>query len=217
MKKTHYRLLEQYTELQLKCQELEGELQAGMGQLYPRDKAGQIDFSTSQANRNSTARSPNYSTKYLAPLSTESSQNDEQDYYPEYRSPEAMHSPTSAMPPARPTRLESLQQNKVQRLQTGPSPYPGFGGGYGPDYSTNYDANQLQVQQAQSSGKSSYSNDTDGSSNKGDRKDKPEAKPEVRIYGRGGAQNMSKKVRDKEQKKQTSTKTGGFRGLKGIM
>lgn len=32
----------------------------------------------------------------------------------------------------------------------------------------------------------------------------------------GGAQNISKK-KDKEPKKPTSTKTGGFRGLKGIM
>jgi len=235
MKKTHYRLLEQYTELQLKCQELEGELQAGEEQLYSQDKPGQSDFSTSQANRNSTMRHPNYGTRYLAPLSTGSPQSEEQDYYPEYRSPESTYSPRSAAPPARSARLDSLQQNKFQQPRTGPSLYPGFGGGYGPEYATNYDGNQLQIQQAQSSGKSSYSNDTDGSSSRGDRKDKTEAKPEVRIYGRGeyylprhtrpetdavttgGAQNMSKKVKEKEQKKQSSAKTGGFRGLKGIM
>ncbi|CAA9964719.1 Hamartin multi-domain protein [Pyrenophora teres f. maculata] len=217
MKKTHYRLLEQHTELQLRCQELEGELQAGMGQLYPRDKTSQMDFGTLQANRNSTARHPNYTSRYFAPLSTEPAQIDEQDYYPEYRSPESAHGPTSAVPSAGSARLDSLQQNKFQRSQAGSSPYPGFGGGYGPEYAANHDANQLQVQQAQSSGKSSYSNDTDGSSGRGDRKDKTGTRPEVRIYGRGGAQNMSKKVKEKEQKKQTSAKTGGFRGLKGIM
>lgn len=33
----------------------------------------------------------------------------------------------------------------------------------------------------------------------------------------GGAQNIGKKVKDKEQKKPGPSKTGGFRGLKGIM
>jgi hypothetical protein len=33
----------------------------------------------------------------------------------------------------------------------------------------------------------------------------------------GGAQNVAKKNKEKEQKKPAPSKTGGFRGLKGIM
>ncbi|CAN9243085.1 unnamed protein product [Alternaria alternata] len=221
LKKTHYRLLEQYTELQMKYHDLEGEREAEMGQLYPRDKAGHIDFGTSRMSRNSSVRTANnYSSRYLTPLSTtEVPPNEEQEYY-EYRSPESVHSPGAGPSPLRPARLESLQHGKPQRSQTAPSPYPGFGGNYGPDFSAAYDAslhNQFQAPQPpQSSGQSSFSADTDGSSNK-DRKEKVEPKSEVRIYGRGGAQNIGKKVKEKEQKKPSSSKTGGFRGLKGIM
>jgi myosin heavy subunit len=237
LKKTHYRLLEQYTELQMKYHELEGEREAEMGQLYPRDKSGHIDFGTSHVSRNSSVRQANnYSSRYLTPLSTtEVTPSEEQEYY-EYRSPESVHSPGSAASPPRPTRLESLQHAKPQRSQTAPSPYPGFGGNYAPNFSAAYDAslhNQFQVAKPQSSGQSSFSADTDSSSTK-ERKDKVDPKSEVRIYGRGkslvshpaipeidcdtgGAQNIGKKVREKEQKKPSSSKTGGFRGLKGIM
>ena len=238
LKKTHYRLLEQYTELQMKYHDLEGEREAEMGQLYPRDKAGHVDFGTSRMSRNSSVRTANnYSSRYLTPLSTtEVPPNEEQEYY-EYRSPESVHSPGAGPSPLRPARLESLQHGKPQRSQTAPSPYPGFGGNYGPDFSAAYDAslhNQFQAPKPpQSSGQSSFSADTDGSSNK-DRKEKVEPKSEVRIYGRGkpsvsqparsetdyetgGAQNIGKKVKEKEQKKPSSSKTGGFRGLKGIM
>ncbi|KAI4709687.1 hypothetical protein J4E89_005703 [Alternaria sp. Ai002NY15] len=220
LKKTHYRLLEQYTELQMKYHELEGEREAEMGQLYPRDKSGHIDFGTSRVSRNSSIRqATNYSSRYLTPLSTtEATPSEEQEYY-EYRSPDSVHSPGSAASPPRPARLESLQQGKPQRSQTAPSPYPGFGGGYGPNFSAAYDAslhNQFQAPKPQSSGQSSFSADTDGSSSK-ERKDKVDPKSEVRIYGRGGAQNIGKKVKEKEQKKPSSSKTGGFRGLKGIM
>jgi hypothetical protein len=237
LKKTHYRLLEQYTELQMKYHELEGEREAEMGQLYPRDKSGHIDFGTSHVSRNSSVRQANnYSSRYLTPLSTtEVTPSEEQEYY-EYRSPESVHSPGSAASPPRPTRLESLQHAKPQRSQTAPSPYPGFGGNYAPNFSAAYDAslhNQFQAAKPQSSGQSSFSADTDSSSTK-ERKDKVDPKSEVRIYGRGkslvshlaipeidcdtgGAQNIGKKVREKEQKKPSSSKTGGFRGLKGIM
>ena len=66
------------------------------------------------------------------------------------------------------------------------------------------------------------------------RQEKRKIKSEVRIYGRGessafsitrqevdgkagGAQNIGKKVKDKDPKKAAPSKTGGFRGLKGIM
>ncbi|KAL6160925.1 hypothetical protein ACJBU6_00067 [Exserohilum turcicum] len=218
LKKTHYRLLEQYTELQMKYHELEGEQQATMAQLYPPDKPNQFDFGTSQFSRNPSVRhGNNYSPRYLPPLSTDGASGEEQEYYPHYLSPDSVQSPGSAS--GHPTRVESLQHGKPQRSQTAPSPYPGFGGGHGPEYAGVHESSpmsQLQSQPPHSSGKSSFSADTDGSSTR-EKKDKVEAKSEVRIYGRGGAQNIGKKVKDKDPKKAAPSKTGGFRGLKGIM
>jgi hypothetical protein len=186
MKKTHYKLLEQYTELQMRYHDLEGEQQAGLGQLYARDKSGQIEFDTSRTSRSSSIRhTNNYNSRHLPPLSTEASFREERDYYPDYRSP---NSPESAASPHLPARHESLQHRQPQRARTTPSLYPGFGGGFvPPDFSAAYDAslnNQFQSQKPQSSGKSSFSVDTDGSSGK-EKKDKVEAKSEVRVYGRG--------------------------------
>ncbi|KAF5844995.1 hypothetical protein GGP41_001076 [Bipolaris sorokiniana] len=222
LKKTHYRLLEQYTELQMKYHELEGEQQAAMGQLYPRDKSGQIDFGVSQISRNSSVRHANsYNSKYLPPLSTDRAPSEEQEHY-QYLSPESAQSPVSGTIPDYSARFGSTNFGTTQSSQTAPSPYPGFGGGYGPDYAGNHDASpgsQPQPQQPHSSGKSSFSVDTDGSSGR-DKKDKVEAKSEARVYGReaGGAQNIGKKVKEKDQRKPSSSaKTGGFRGLRGIM
>jgi hypothetical protein len=237
LKKTHYRLLEQYTELQMKYHELEGEQRATIGQLYPRDKAGQIDFVTPQITRNSSTRQGNsHNPKYLPPLSTDRASSEEQEFYPQYLSPESATSPVSGALPDYSARFGSMHPAVTPSSQTAPSPYPGFGGGYGPDYVGTHDASsigQLQPQQPHSSGKSSFSADTDGSSNR-EKKDKVEAKSEVRVYGRGGssvppltrsetdskaggAQNIGKKVKDKDQRKPSSSKTGGFRGLRGIM
>ncbi|KAF1839354.1 hypothetical protein BDW02DRAFT_148800 [Decorospora gaudefroyi] len=220
LKKTHYKLLEQYTELQMKYHDLEGEQQAQLGQLYRRDQSGHIDFETSRISRNSSIRhGNNYNSRYLPPLSTEVAPSEERDYHYDYRSPESTNDPSSAVSPGRSARQESLQHARPQRSHTTPSPYPGFGGAHGPDFSAAYDAslnNQFQSQKPQSSAKSSFSVDTDGSSGK-EKKDKVEAKSEVRVYGRGGAQNVGKKVKEKDQKKSSSSKTGGFRGLKGIM
>ncbi|KAF1846742.1 uncharacterized protein K460DRAFT_129390 [Cucurbitaria berberidis CBS 394.84] len=221
LKKTHYRLLEQYTELQMKYHDLEGEQQAELGRLYAQEKPSQFDYGNTRVSRNSSMRQTNsYNSRYLPPLSTEISPGEEREYY---LSPDSVSSPTSTASPARPVRLESLQTQRPQRSQTTPSPYPGFGGAFGPDYSATYDAslnNQAQAHKSgsapQSSGKSTYSVDTEGSAGK-DKKDKVDAKSEVRVYGRGGAQNIGKKVKDKDQKKPVSSKTGGFRGLKGIM
>lgn len=236
LKKTHHRLLDQYTELQIKYHELEGEQQATFGQLYPREKAGQVDFGASQVTRSSSTRHANsYNSRYLPPLSTEGRPSEEHEYCPQYLSPDSVHSPGSTVSSGHPGRFESLQHGKTQRAQTAPSPYPGFGGGYGSDYPGAHDASlNSQLQPPRSSGKSSFSADTDGSSSR-EKKDKVEAKSEVRVYGRGessgsrltksetdykagGAQNIGKKVKDKDQKKpSSSSKTGGFRGLKGIM
>jgi hypothetical protein len=238
LKKTHYHLLEQYTELQMKCHELEAQKQVEQGRHQSQERSGHLDYEKARLSRSASTsmRQPNnYNSRYLPSLTTEGSPIEEHEPYNDYQSPNSVSSPSSS----RPQRHEPTQ--RPQRSQTAPSPYPGFGGNYGPDFSSAYDASlntQFQVQPQssapQSDGKSSYSVDTDGSNGK-EQKPKVDPKSEVRYFGRGeylisdvlsavstnrpigGAQNIGKKVKDKDQKKPGTSKTGGFRGLKGIM
>ena len=141
LKKTHYHLLEQYTELQMRCHDLEGEQRAEQGQRYPQEKAIHIDFKRTRANRSfSLQQANNFTSRYFPPLSTEIMPSEERGNYPEYRFPDQMSSPTSTVSPARPVRLDSLHNQRSQQPETTPSPYPVFGGGSGPDFSAAYDA-----------------------------------------------------------------------------
>ncbi|KAF1994788.1 hypothetical protein P154DRAFT_364977 [Amniculicola lignicola CBS 123094] len=225
LKKTHYRLLESYTQLEMKYHEVEGERQAEAGRYRSQEKLHYPEPEKSSLGRNFSVRIKEkemggHNSSYLPPLTAEPIVSEEYDWYPEYTSPTSVTntpSPTAYAPTGRPVRAESMtahkSSNEPQRV------------GYGQDFSAAYDASlnaQFHTANASntvySSGKSAYSVDTNSSN--GDKKDKatPKPKPDVRIYGRGGAQNISKKAKDKEQqKKTTSSKTGGFRGLKGIM
>ncbi|KAF9694616.1 hypothetical protein EKO04_007429 [Ascochyta lentis] len=220
LKKAHQNLATQHTDLQMKYQDLEAEHQAVLGRFSTQEKTGHHEYTQSQLSRSSSLREANsYGSHYLPPLSTQTPINEEREYFSEYHSPNSMSSPNSTISPAaqHPPRLDSMPSHGSQRSQRsppGPSMYPAFGGALHPDL---YEPQALARSNAaaQSSSKSSYSVDTDGSGGRAD-KDKVEAKSEVRVYGRGGAQNIGKKVKDKEQKK-SSSKTGGFRGLRGIM
>jgi hypothetical protein len=233
LKKTHYRLLDQYTELQMKCHDLEGEREAD-SRPRPKDNRSHLDNERDTRSRNFDSRQGNnYGSKYLPSLSSPQSP-EEYEYYQEYHSPMSANTPPSASS-ARPTRFESLPAHKPVREL--PRELPKIG--LGQDFSAAYDAslnahfqNSNSADMVNSSGKSGYSVET--SSSKGD-KDKKAAKPEMRIYGRGesyiqscetpntnivtgGAQNISKKKdKEKEPKKPGQSKSGGFRGLKNIM
>lgn len=192
LKKTHYRLLEQHTELQMKYHDLEGEQHASLGHMYSQEKSGHLDFGQTRVSRSSSLRQgSNYNPRYLPPLSTEIGSSEERDHYPEYRSPDFVSSPASSASPARPPRIDQLHGQRSQKPQTMPSPYPGFGGGLGPNFSAAYDASLNSEFQApkpgsapQSSAKSSFSVDTEGSTGK-EKKEKVEAKSDVRVFGRG--------------------------------
>jgi hypothetical protein len=224
LKKIHQRLLEQHTELEMKYYELEGERQAEQGRPRAEEKYTYRSPEKEGIARSYSFRKPSYDTKYesqyLPPISTEQSNDDY--HYGEYHSPQSAHSPPSLTSATRPVRLESLHS---KRSGAGSMPF-------GQSFSANYDASldaHFQAANAPdtvvSSGKSAYSVDTNSSrgGGGGEKKEKVAPKSEVRIYGRGGAQNIGKKLKDedkkreKEQKKQVQQKTGGFRGLKGIM
>ncbi|KAF2739073.1 hypothetical protein EJ04DRAFT_9471 [Polyplosphaeria fusca] len=211
MKKAHYRLLEQYTELEMRFHDLEGERQAELGRFQSTEKPRYTD-PEKPLSRNFSIRhnTSTYDSKYLPPISAEPVHED-YDYYNEYSSP--VSSTTGSIMHNRPMRHESLPQ---QRSHKEP-PNAGYGQSLAADYDASLNAHFQSPPVAEtvvSSGKSTFSVDTNSS--KGEKKDKVGTKSEVRVFGRG-AQNIGKKVKDKEQKKSGQSKTGGFRGLKGIM
>jgi hypothetical protein len=173
----------------MKYQDLESRQQAEQDPHQSQEKSGNNDFEASRISRSSSMRQANnYNSRYLPPLATEISPNEEHEQY-DYQSPNSIASPSSNATPVRSMRPEPPQRS--QRSQTTPSPYPGFGGGFVPDFSSAYDASlntqfqsQPQSSAPHSSGKSSFSVDTDGSASK-DKKEKVDPKSEVRYYGRG--------------------------------
>lgn len=189
LKKTHQNLATQYTELQMKYQDLEAEHQAALGRFNTHEKTGHHEYAQSQLNRHSSLREgSSYGSHYLPPLSTQMPINEEREYFSEYHSPNSVSSPNSAISPAaqRPARIDSMPSHGSQRSQRsppGPSMYPAFGGALNPDL---YEPQALARggPAAQSSGKSTVSVDTEGSGGRAE-KDKVEVKSEVRVYGRG--------------------------------
>ncbi|KAF1955993.1 hypothetical protein CC80DRAFT_83404 [Byssothecium circinans] len=213
MKKMYHRLQDQKTELEMQYHELQGEHQAILGRLrsyerveYPPEK----DASSEKFDISRQSYLPD--SKFAQPIYSDIlTVSEGYSRYSDYQSPV---SPSTTMSSSRPFRQEALPNQRPQRARTDPNL------GYAPDFSGAYDAqldahfqSQRPAETVNSSGKSAYSLETNSS--KGERKDKVAAKSEVRVFGRGGAQNIGTKKKDKEGKE--SKKTGGFRGLKGIM
>ncbi|KAH7116048.1 Hamartin protein-domain-containing protein [Dendryphion nanum] len=183
MKKVHHRLLEQYTELQMKCHELEGEQQAEFGRMKVQEKYGQRNYPPEKEplGRSFSMRQSNaYGSKYLPPV-TSDPPAEEYDYYGEYHSPISPNSPSTPASPARPVRLESLNARRPIREPANV--------GFGQDFSAAYDASlnshfqTPNTMDVNSSGKSTFSVDTNDS--RGEKKDKVVPKSEVRVFGRG--------------------------------
>jgi hypothetical protein len=178
MKKTHYHLLKQYTELEMKYYDLEGERQAELGR-RAQEKQNRRDTNEG-FDRNINVQQGNaFASKYPAPLSPNTSTED-YDYYGEYHSPIRVNTPPETTSPLRPVRVDSIP---VRHGSRDPSNI-----GLGQDFSAAYDASlnaQFQAQNTantiHSSNKSAYSVDTNSSQDK----DKAASKSEMRVYGRG--------------------------------
>jgi hypothetical protein len=178
MKKSHHRLVEQHTELQMKYQDLEAEHQAALGQFQFQRKSLDSEFESPRLSRTLSLQPAN-STKSRAshPLSTEVSLSEDRGYFPDYSS-SLISSPSSVIP----VSIESPPPLRPQRSQPGPSIYPAFGGGLHPDYSAFPSSRPTSSTPApQSSGKSSISVETESASSR----DKVDPKSDLRIYGRG--------------------------------
>ncbi|KAF2645249.1 hypothetical protein P280DRAFT_115505 [Massarina eburnea CBS 473.64] len=223
IKKMYHRVQDQRTELEMQYHELQGEHQATLGRLrdYERDEHPQQP-DRDALSRNFSLRHSYADNKFAHPVLSDIDTSTDAYGYPEYQSPVVSPTNTTA-PPLRPIRQESLPIHRTQRLQRDPN------SGYAQDYPPSaYDAPPFDPSQFQlprpsetviSSGKSGYSVDTTSSKGERREKDKVAAKSEVRVYGRGGAQNIGSKKKEKEgkEKEKESKRTGGFRGLKGIM
>jgi hypothetical protein len=182
MKKTHYRLLEQYTELQMKYHELEGERQAELGRMAIRGRADSNDHRNDpssgrrMSNRHSAAFGYGGSS-YPSTLVGDLPQED-YDMYSELLSPT---SPSRQAFLPHPARYESLSSPKSPaNLNYSPHDYSAP---YEPPLTAHFQTPPLPPETVASSGKSAYSVDTNSS--KEARKDKVAPKSEVRYYGRG--------------------------------
>ncbi|KAF2201239.1 hypothetical protein GQ43DRAFT_416177 [Delitschia confertaspora ATCC 74209] len=211
LKATHYRLLEKYTEMEIRAHELDAQLQAEQGRRTIQDRWNS-EPGDDPMNRQYSIRS----SSNAAPRDA-SQTSEEYDYYSEYHSPASAGSPSQPFP-GRPVRLQSLPtQSQSLREQQAIANHMNL---FPNEYQNPLDDHFRGLNTTEpvaSSAKSSFSVDSGGSGSKGDR-DKVAPKSEVRIYGRGGAQNIGKKVKDKEDKeKKKQNRSGGFRGLKGIV
>jgi len=187
MKKTHYRLLDQYTELEMRVHELDGELQAERGRNKGRGHMHDLNRTAdepsiqafSRQNSNTGSSVGGYASRFPRPQ-VNTNMQEEDDYYSEYHSPLSNSSPPAQSYPARPVRLESLNSRKAYGEPTSPTH----------DLSAVYESSLTASFQAPnapetviSSGKSAFSVET--SSSKGEKKEKIIPKSEVRVYGRG--------------------------------
>jgi hypothetical protein len=189
LKKTHYRLLEQHTELQMKYHDLEGDLQADRGRFRSQEKYSYTSPEKDSPSRNYSFRqthshTPNYDSKYLPPLTTEESP-EEYKHYNEYSSPVSINSqpqtPASRTPAPRPVRLESMHSKRPATANMGFG--QDFSAAYDASLNSHFQANSAAADAVASSGKSTFSVETNSS--KGDKKDKVVPKSEMRYYGRG--------------------------------
>jgi hypothetical protein len=180
MKKTHHRLVEQHTELQMKYQDLEAEHQAALGQFHVQGRIEDSEFEQPQLSRTSSLQQANSThTRTSHPLSAEVSLNEERGYFPDYASSSLTSPPSSIVP----ISIDSPPPPRPQRSHPGPSFYPAFGGGLHPDYSATQ-SSRPTTGVPQSSAKSSFSVDTESSGGR-EQRDKVDPKSDVRVYGRG--------------------------------
>lgn len=196
LKKSHHELHKQFTELTLRCQDLEGERQAELDRFHMPQSPRLLDLDQSQISRSSSTHQANsYNPRYPPSLVTETTPREERDNYLDYHSPTSLSNATATALPARLGRNESLVLQRSQTAQISPLPYPGFGGGMGPEYHGTRDStiNSLYGPRrtttptaVPSSDKSSWSVNTDSSGGK-ERKEKEivDPKSEVRVFGRG--------------------------------
>ncbi|KAF2838656.1 hypothetical protein M501DRAFT_934387 [Patellaria atrata CBS 101060] len=244
--KINQELLSKTTELDMKVLSLQREQRDRLTRQNSHSDIQQYDgeASTSGFSRQSSIRAgSNFGGSYASrvtrhrALSEEprSEEDEYADYHSEYQSPSSMGRAPSRSGSSRPMRYEHLQGRQMQeslqrRLEAPPTsttmstmPAPvDFAAEYEANLSLNYNATSpLPQDTVKCSNKSSFSVETTSSKER-ERKDKITPKSEVRVYGRGGAQNIGKKPKDKDKDKGKGTdkpsgKTGGFRGLKGIM
>ncbi|KAK5016708.1 hypothetical protein LTR60_002278, partial [Cryomyces antarcticus] len=234
-------LLHKHTNMELENQEYRGLLEqhkisyspAGFGNLERRtDEDYSSAFARQSSITNSTRGSVNGSVggysaagPRRAQAPTRSANYDDVDplHSPSFSPPSSNFAgPSRSFPSQRPTRTEPQQRHQYQggadMMSPRSDPSPRF---FDSEMSAFYINRTAPLppetgDHVHSSSKSAFSVGSE-SQNSDKSKSKIQAKSEKRVYGRGGAQNVKMKDKEGEEKEKRPQKTGGFRGLKGIM
>ncbi|KAI9667830.1 MAG: hypothetical protein M1821_000649 [Bathelium mastoideum] len=228
LRKAHARLLHRYTELEMRVQELDGGevlLQEGSSDVHDfavssvadrrRSQGGSVGHGGGSVSGSIGGLSSVSRPGHLHGLTDAAIAPDDDDYVINLDQYNGL--------PGRSMTLGSVNSqgrpSTIRSSGTGPPPQ-GSVGGRNPSVGMSEQAGSRSVtsptwegEVVQSSGKSAWSEGSEGSKSE---KNKIQPKSEVRVYGRGGAQNIGKKEKEKIEKSKPP-KTGGFRGIRGIM
>ncbi|KAL1640516.1 hypothetical protein SLS58_006866 [Diplodia intermedia] len=233
LRKTHNRLLHRFTELEMKSQALEAELSYARGRASgnghgSHDAHSPIEAhppsafmrkpSTAGSGSITSSRGASFANRYgprsfTEPMRADVKSDDEfDDEYSEFNYQASSFSGHGNRPfTARPERSESLPTRTFQPMDT-TSPEHEPQSPTDTLHAPRFHAFNATEPLGSSDGRSTFSGNTNGSGSDKDNKAKITPKSEIRVYGRGGAQNVGKK-----KDGTTKSGTGGFRGFKGLM
>ncbi|KAF2103324.1 hypothetical protein NA57DRAFT_52850 [Rhizodiscina lignyota] len=217
LKKAHTKLLHKYTELEMHCQELEASSDVlGTPYISPHGSKGSHDFDPPSGSSNglspssSVSRRPHaFSESLLAEVDEIFGENASQSSAGTQLPLQGAREP--------PSRFDSLS-NRNQAMERAREKEAELAAGYERNLSGFLSYNPT-APLSSSSARSTGSGDSKGSGGTVIPKEKVGAKSDMRIYGRGGAQNIGKsKTGSKAGSSDPKTaKSGGFRGIRGIM
>lgn len=239
LRKTHNRLLHRFTELEMKCQSLEAELSYARGRsngngygsheahspIEEHPSAGFVRKpSTAGSGSIASSRGASFANRfaprsYTEPMRTELRSDDEfEDDHSEFQYQASSFSGHGVRPfTARPERSESLPTRTFHPMDT-ISPVNEPSSPTDTLHAPRFHAFNATEPLGSSDGRSTFSANTNGSGGSDrDSKVKIVPKSEIRVYGRGGAQNIGKKKASDKKEQPPKSGTGGFRGFKGLM
>ncbi|KAK5000343.1 hypothetical protein LTR66_000761 [Elasticomyces elasticus] len=219
LKKTYTRLLHKYTELEMELQELKGEQAAARGlRVTPSfdhedDRSSSMFASHNSLGVGSANQTASPFQRHQGLLDINMDKNDYLDIDSHSPPSSAFGGPSQSFPSQRPHRYEAFQARPPPS-----SPSKSEGSAIDPNMLQSWNATPplTSSEIVQDSSRSAFS--VESGSHKSDRsKSKIQPKSEVRVYGRGGAQNIKMKTKDEEKAAAKPQKSGVLRGLKGIM
>ncbi|KAI9821774.1 MAG: hypothetical protein M1827_002355 [Pycnora praestabilis] len=210
LKKAHNHLVNRYTELEIRYMEVQAQLDPNDNRLYSLGTRNRDDYTEDFSSfGQEDAASLDFRRRQHA-LSDSSMRTGE--YSGGHSGSSTMAGPISSSFPNPPTRIESLH-NRQYPMSSDTSPIA--------ERSTPFEASLSPLKSGQSAAASAFSSNNSVHSGEstgiqtGKEKPKIKAGSEVRVYGRGGVQNIGKK--EKKDKEKKSLKAGAsLMGIRGF-